>query len=322
MTTAQAALAGHLPDDAVRHQSLTRINLQDLLDNFGLAQVRWIRPALERLLWPQAERFTRLVMDFDRRIGEAGLQTAAHEFLSRHTHGLHVAGLDRVPMEGPVIFAANHAGMSESLACFSAIPRRDLKVVANDRPFARALPHMFAHIIAVPAVESDRFAVVRQVTRHLERGGALFINPAGRIEPDPACMPGAIESLRTWSPSLGIFVRRAPAVRVVPTLVSGVILPWTLRSLPARLRRNSKDRERAAAAVQLIVHMRKRERTPVTPSVTFGQPLLGEDLLALGGVEEIVAAITAEMAAMMASMIRRSATTPASHSAPNALRAR
>ncbi len=299
MTIAQATLAGRISDDAARHQTLTRINLQDLLDNFGLAQARWIRPALERLLWPHAERFTRLVMDFDRRIGEVELQAAAREFLLRHTRGLRVAGLDHAPMDGPVIFAANHAGMSESLACFSAIPRRDLKVVANDRPFARALPNMFARMIPVPATERERFTVVRQVARHLEGGGALFINPAGRIEPDPACMSGAIESLRAWSPSLGIFVRRVPAVRVVPTLVSGVILPWTLRSLPARLRRDPKDCERAAAAVQLIVHMRQRERTPVMPSVTFGRPLRGEALLALGGAEEIVAAITAEMAAMM-----------------------
>lgn len=311
-------MAGRIPNDAARNQALTRINLQDLLDNFGLAHVRWIRPILERLLWPQAERFTRLVLDFDRRIGEAGLQTASREFLSQHTRGLHVTGLDHVPTEGPVIFAANHAGMSESLACFSAIPRRDLKVVANDRPFARALPNMFTYLIAVPAAEGDRFAVVRQVARHLESGGALFINPAGRIEPDPACMPGAIESLRTWSPSLGVFVRRVPTVRVVPTLVHGVILPWTLRSLPARLRRNPKDRERAAAAIQLIVHMRKHERTPVTPSVTFGRPLRGEDLLALSGAGEIVAAITAEMASLICS----ATSTSTSGTVPNALRAR
>ncbi len=299
---AQATLVAPLSDDGARSLALTRINLQDLLDNFGLARIGWMRPVLERLLWPQAEHFTRLVMDFDRRVGEAGLQVASREFLAQHTRGLHVAGLEHVPMVGPVIFAANHAGMSESLACFSAIPRRDLKVVANDRPFVRVLPHVLARLIPVPSAEGDRFAVVRQVTRHLEGGGALFINPAGRIEPDPACMPGAIESLRTWSPSLGLFVKRVPSVRVVPTLVSGVILPWTLHSLPARLRRNPQDRERAAAAIQLLVHLRRRERTPVIPSVTFGRPLDGKALLASGGPDEIVAAITAEMAAMMASI--------------------
>jgi hypothetical protein len=299
MSLAQATLTGQSADDDARSRALTRINLQDLLDNFGLAQVRWLRPALERLLWSQASQFTRLVMDFDRRIGEAELQSASREFLARHTRGLHIIGLENAPMKGAVIFAANHAGMSESLACFSAIPRRDLRVVANDRPFVRALPNMFARLIAVPEAAGDRFAVVRQVTRHLNSGGALFINPAGRIEPDPACMPGAVESLRVWSPSLGVFIKRAPAVCVVPTLVSGVILPWTLRHPLVRLRRRRQDRERAAAAIQLMVHLRQRERTPVTPTVRFGRPLHGEDLAQLGSAQEIVAAITAAMADMM-----------------------
>jgi len=299
MSLAQATLTGQSADDDARSRALTRINLQDLLDNFGLAQVRWLRPALERLLWSQASQFTRLVMDFDRRIGEAELQSASREFLARHTRGLHIIGLENVPMKGAVIFAANHAGMSESLACFSAIPRRDLRVVANDRPFVRALPNMFARLIAVPEAAGDRFAVVRQVTRHLNSGGALFINPAGRIEPDPACMPGAVESLRVWSPSLGVFIKRAPAVCVVPTLVSGVILPWTLRHPLVRLRRRRQDRERAAAAIQLMVHLRQRERTPVTPTVRFGRPLYGEDLAQLGSAQEIVAVITAAMADMM-----------------------
>ena len=302
MSLAQATLIGQPADDDARSLALTRINLQDLLDNFGLAQVRWLRPALERLLWSQAAQFTQLVMDFDRRIEEAGLQSASREFLARHTRGLHVVGLENVPRGGAAIFAANHAGMSESLACFSAIPRRDLRVVANDRPFVRALPNMFARLIAVPEAAGDRFAVVRQVTRHLNSGGALFINPAGRIEPDPACMSGAVESLRTWSPSLGVFVRRVPSVRVVPTLVSGVILPWTLHHPLVRLRRHPKDRERAAAAIQLIVHLHRRERTPVTPTVRFGQPLRGEDLIRLGSAEEIVSAITATMADMMSAI--------------------
>jgi hypothetical protein len=69
-----------------------------------------------------------------------------------------------------------------------------------------------------------------------------------------------------------------------------------------RLRRHPKDRERAAAAIQLIVHLRRRERTPVTPTVRFGQPLRGEDLIRLGSAEEIVSAITATMADMMSAI--------------------
>lgn len=310
MSIANASLPVGAADDRNRLEALTRINLQDLLDNFGLSRMRWLqhgwlRRGLERLFWLPAEHFARLVMAFDGQVGESGLQTASRAFLLRHVRELRVIGAEHVPADGPVIFAANHAGMSESLACFGAIPRHDLCVVANDRPFVRALPNLFARLIAVPEHEGGRFAVVRQVTRHLEGGHALFINPAGQIEPDPACMPGALESLQTWSPSLGVFVRRVPNVRLVPTLVYGVILPATLRHPLVRWRRTSKDRERSAAAVQLLIHMQQQERTPVTPVVTFGRPLDGRALVRLGDAGAIVRAVVAEMSDMMSVVVAR-----------------
>ena len=145
--------------------------------------------------------------------------------------------------------------------------------------------------------------MVRQVTRHLEAGGALFMNPAGHIEPDPACMPGAIEALSEWSPSLALFIKRLPQMKVVPVLVSGVIMASTLDHPFARLRRTQKDRERAAASIQLMIHMRERGNTPITPAVEFGRPLLAADLAQLGDASSIVGAITDEMAGMMRAMV-------------------
>ncbi len=279
-----------------------QINMNDLLDNLGLKDVALVRPALSRLFRGPVERFTRMVVDYDARIGEAGLQAASREFMQDLVREVRAAGLDNIPLDGPVLFTGNHAGLTESLACFSVIPRADLKVIANDRPFVRALPHIFDRIVPVPEQEGNRFAVVRQVTRHLEAGGALFMNPAGHIEPDPACMPGAVESLREWSPSLALFIKRVPRTKVVPVLVSGVIMASTLDHPFARMRRTQKDRERAAASIQLMVHMRERGNTPVTPAVTFGRPLLAADLAALGDANAIVGAITAEMAGMMRAM--------------------
>lgn len=298
---ATAAWPGPSADVRGRYAQLSRINYQDLIDNFGLTHVPRLHPLVRQVFGGQIERFTRMVMRFDDQIGAAGLQAAAREMMATYTQGVRVAGVENVPAEGPVLFTANHAGMTESLACFSAIPRADLKVVGNDRPFARALPNMFARMIAVPEHAGDRFAVVRQITRHLQAGKALFINPAGKIEPDPACMPGAIESLATWSPSLSAFVKHVPAVRVVPTLVSSVILPSTLSHPLAQLRRTQKDRERTAAAIQLIEHMRLRERTPVTPAVRFGEPLEGVRLAMLGDSTDILEGVLDAMAALMRS---------------------
>jgi len=282
---------------------LMQINMNDLLDNLGLKDVAIARPALSRLFRGPVEKFTRVVVDYDKRVGEAGLQAASREIMNDMVREVRAAGIDNIPLNGPVLLTGNHAGLTESLACFSVIPRTDLKVMANDRPFVRALPHMFERIVPVPEQEGDRFAVVRQVTRHLEAGGALFMNPAGHIEPDPACMPGAIEALSEWSPSLALFIKRVPQMKVVPVLVSGVIMASTLDHPFARLRRTQKDRERAAASIQLMIHMHERGNTPITPAVEFGRPMLAADLAQLGDAKAVVGAITDVMAGMMRVMV-------------------
>lgn len=282
--------------------ALMQINLDDLLDNLGLKQRAWARPALARLFGKPISEFTRLVIDYDQRVGEAGLQTASSEVMRGMAREVRSVGVEQVPLDGPVLFTANHAGLTETLACFSVIPRADLKAMGNDRPFVRLLPNVFGRLVPVPVDQGDRIAVVRQAARHLETGGALFINPAGHIEPDPACMPGAIESLSEWSPSLALFIKRVPETRVVPVLVSGVIMPSTLDHPFARMRRAQKDRERAAASIQLMIHMRERGNTPITPTVEFGRPLLAADLAQLGDAPAIVGAITDVMAGMMRAM--------------------
>lgn len=279
--------------------ALMQINLNDLLDNLGLRRWALARPALARIFRKPIEEFTRLVVEYDRRIGAAGLQIASREIMQNMVRDVRVAGVENIPPDGPVLFTANHAGLTETLACFSAIPRNDLKAVGNDRPFVRLLPNVFARLVPVPAEQGDRFAVVRQATRHLQEGGALFMNPAGKIEPDPACMAGAIASLKTWSPSLALFIKRVPQAKVVLTLVSGVIMSSTFDHPFARFRRTQADRERAAASIQLMIHMRERGNTPITPAVEFGAPLPAGDLAQLGEATAIVGAITDVMAGMM-----------------------
>lgn len=281
---------------------LMQINLNDLLDNLGLKDAAFARPALARLFRKPVQDFTQWVVAYDRRVGEAGLQVASREMMQNMVREVRALGIDNIPHEGPVLFTANHAGLTETLACFSVIPRDDLKAMGNDRPFVRLLPNVFDRLVPVPELEGDRFAVVRQATRHLQAGGALFMNPAGKIEPDPACMPGAIEALREWSPSLALFIKRVPETQVVPVLISGVIMPSTLDHPFARLRRTQKDRERAAASIQLMIHMRERGSTPITPCVEFGQPLLAADLAQLGDASAIVGTITDVMAGMMRTM--------------------
>ena len=122
--------------------------------------------------------------------------------------------------------------------------------------------------------------------------------------PDPAVMPGAIESLASWSDSLGLFVRLAPQAVVIPTLVSGVIYEPSLHHPLTRLRRTSKDRERIAATLQAFWQTRGRITRHMVPRLEFGQPLRAADLIALGDAAAITRAVTAAERSLIAGVER------------------
>ena len=93
--------------------------------------------------------------------------------------------------------------------------------------------------------------------------------PRGRIEPDPAVLPGAVEALGRWSSSADLFARLAPGLTVVPVVVSGVISPRALRVPLTRLRRRKRDREWLAATLQMLTPALR----DVEVRVEFGRPI-------------------------------------------------
>jgi hypothetical protein len=164
---------------------------------------------------------------------------------------------------------ANHPGVGDTLALFASLPRSDLLVLAAERPFLKALPATRWRLIELPDDTRSRRGPIHRVVEHLGGGGAILAFPGGRIEPDPALTAGAAAALANWSPSVGLFARRAPAVTIVPTIVSGVLSPALQRHPLSRLRRREADRQFLNAMLQ-IVSMR---RSDVTIRVAFGQPV-------------------------------------------------
>ncbi len=270
--------------NAAQVEALTQINLDDFFESLGLAQLRRGRGLLRWLFRPAARRFAEVVAAFDGEVGERGLQAASEWILKRMTRGLEVTGRDNIPADGPALILANHPGMADTIALFTSLPRPDLRVLALARPFLHALPNVSRQLIFVPT-EGDRMLVVRAAARHLREGRAVLTCPAGEIEPDPAVMPGAAASLQNWSQSIGLLARLVPQTRVVPAIVSGVVSAAALRNPLTRLRRTRKDRERMAAALQVMIPAYQG----TTVRVAFGPPLAGAELVA-GGAD--AAAIT------------------------------
>lgn len=255
--------------------TLTRLCADDLLSAFGLGEIRRgvARRPLELLSRVPARRLARQVATYDRVVGKSGLGAGGAWALERMARRVEVEGRENVPREGPLLIAANHPGLGDSLALFATIPRTDLRVVAAERPLLKALPNTSRYLLTVAEASPGRFGLVRAATRHLRDGGAVLTFPGGRIEPDPTVLPGAAEALERWSGSIDLFARLVPGLTVVPAIVSGVLSPAALRNPLIFLRRRPEDREWLAATLQMMTPVLRN----VSTRVKFGKPLRVED---------------------------------------------
>lgn len=272
--------------------TLTEINIIDLLDSTGL--LRFQGTPLRRLFRPAARRFARTAHEFDIRVGDHGLAQGSAWLMAQMTAGVHTSGLEHLPAQGPVIILANHPGMTDTVALFSSLASRpDLRVIALDRPFLRALPHVAQQLIFLPDEAAGRLAVIRAGARHLKEGGALLTFPAGEIEPDPAAFGSqrAAASLQQWSHSYALFARLVPHTQFVPALVSNVISPAAQRHPLTLLRRTARNKEKLAAALQVALpHYRD-----LVANVTFGAPAKADQ----GNEQTLGALIVARMQQLM-----------------------
>jgi 1-acyl-sn-glycerol-3-phosphate acyltransferase len=254
---------------------LTRINAEDLLSALGLSRVRRGRKLLELLCWPPSRRLARQILTYDSLVASAGLQVAGAWALGRYVRNIVVQGQHLVPRSGSLLIVSNHPGLYDTIALFAAIPRCDLRIVAADRPFLRALAHTSRHLLTVNEAATERIGVIRAAARHLRSGGALLTFPGGRIEPDPAVLPGATAALDDWSESISTFTRLVADLTVVPVVVSGVLSSAALRH-PLAYLRGPRHRQLLAATLQVVFPSLQRG----TVRVSFGRPIVPS---ALGG---------------------------------------
>jgi hypothetical protein len=203
-------------------ETLTQINLDDLISSFGWQN----RPFLARLLrytfiYPPLA-FARQIAEFDSHIATHGLAEASRLALRHYANDLQIFGRERIPAS-TFLALSNHPGMTDTLSLFAALNRNDLKIIALNRPFLNAMPNMSKQLAYVTEDAGERFRLIRQISAHLRNGGAALTFPAGHIEPDPDVQWGSVESLRSWTDSASLFIRMAPETAVLPVVVRGVV---------------------------------------------------------------------------------------------------
>jgi hypothetical protein len=257
-------------DEHLEH--LTQLCGDDLISAFGLGETSRGRALMESISRIPARRLARQILTYDTMVGESGLGTGGAWALKRLSRDTSLEGQENVPRGGPLLLVSNHPGLADAVALFAATPREDLRVIAADRPFLELLPNTSRYLLTIRETSAGRSGVVRAAARHLRGGGAVLTFPGGRIEPDPAVLPGAVEALDRWSSSADLFARLVPGLAVVPVVVSGVISPSALRNPLIHVRRSRRDREWLAATLQVLVPALRN----VDARVEFGSPIHAE----------------------------------------------
>ena len=253
-------------------ESLTEINLDDLVSSFGWQALPLPARLLRIVFRSPARKFARWMLDFDMLTGQKSLPEGALITLRNFASRLEVHGLEYLPIEKPVLVLSNHPGMVDTLALFAAINRPDLRIIALDRPFLQSLPNVAARLLFLGEFPQDRTQAVRQAAGHLRKGGALLTFPAGQIDPDPQVYPGALQALEGWTDSAGVFLRFAPEAVIVPALVSGVLWAQAVKFPLTRLKKEQFDREKLGASLQLLAHILFNAR-PLKIRVQFAPPI-------------------------------------------------
>jgi hypothetical protein len=256
--------------------TLTKINLDDMISSFGWQN----RPFLARLLRSTFSAppltFARQMTEFDSAIASDGLVNASRLAARNYIDDIYIHGRERIPSSA-FLALSNHPGMTDTLSLFIGLNRPDLKIIALDRPFLNALPNMSKQLAYVTDDAGQRFRLIRQISAHLRTGGAALTFPAGQIEPDPDIQSGAADSLCSWTDSAGIFIRMAPQTAVLPVLVRGVIRKKTAFHPLTYLRRAREEREKLAAALQLLSHVMLKKKD-VHVRIQIGNPIYTKDL--------------------------------------------
>src|SRR4030095_999410 len=96
--------------------TLTEINIGDLISSFGWEKRPMLAAILRRLFINPARQFAGQIVDFDEETGQTNLAEASRKIMRKYyVHDVRVHGRENVPTSGPVLFLSNHPGMADTL---------------------------------------------------------------------------------------------------------------------------------------------------------------------------------------------------------------
>lgn len=238
------------PKEIPSKEVLTDVLLFEVVHQFKIRHGSALYRLLHWLGKTPAERFADIMQHFDHMIAESSLWQAARSILPQFVSGINLSGQSAIPSEGPVLIAGNHPGGADAIAAIASVERKDVHMMVIEHSMLTAMPNFNHQLINVEEDNPFRFDVMRHVIKLLEKGEAVIIFPRGNLEPDPLLYPGALESLKHWSTSLGLFLSKVPETIFQPLLISNTVVPKAWSSLIAKHARTMKSRHQIAMVLQ------------------------------------------------------------------------
>jgi hypothetical protein len=289
-----------VPIEPVDAHSLEKAIIDEAFWVMGFDRRPWLRRMAEPLFRLPIGRFSRLAAYFENSVAQKGLHDAIGDFMSQFVFDIDIIGAENLPAEGPLLIAANHPAAYDFFLIAATLPRDDMKLVASNINIVRRLPATADHFIFIGSKEvmgdtHSRMAAVRASLRHLKQGGALLIFPTGTVDPDPAVYPeGARQSLKNWSPSLDLFVRRVPETKIVVAIVSGVLSKRWYKSPVTWLRQEPHNKQKVAEIFQVMQQLYFPNTIKLRPCLSFSRPLTVDLLRGGESQDDIVPTLITE----------------------------
>jgi hypothetical protein len=228
-------------DEAAIALELAALSVAEIVAAAGArAAPAVVRRVVEALAGVPSRRLGKALARFDSDVAAHGLSVAAMAVMRAFGARVEVEG--RVPPSGAVLVITNHPGAYDSLALMAALARDDVALLASDRAFLRAMPHVSEHLVFVGesrtmgSASAARAAGLRAALAWLGAGHVLVQYGAGAIEPDARFAKDGDDVLGTWSNGTGVLAAQAVArgASIVPAFVSGVHSARAKRLPPVR----------------------------------------------------------------------------------------